>query len=172
MISSLKRFLIHLFSGPWLVRRYFNAAAMHDIEAAIERSERQHSGQIRFVVESGLHPYSLIKGLRPRARALEVFSALGIWDTAQNNGVLIYLLLADHDVEIIADRGIHQFASDQLWESICHEMELLFAQGQFEAGVSYGVEKIGQLLTQYFPAQYSPANQPNENELPNQPVVL
>ncbi|MDP2247020.1 MAG: TPM domain-containing protein [Nitrosomonadales bacterium] len=167
MMSSLKRFCRHLFSGPWLVRRYFSTSAMHHIEAAIEASERQHSGQIRFVVEPGLHPYSLIKGLSPRARALEVFSALGIWDTAQNNGVLIYLLLADHDVEIVADRGIHHFATDQLWASICHEMEHLFSQGQFETGVLYGVEKIGQLLAQAFLA-----DQANENELPNQPVVL
>jgi uncharacterized membrane protein len=167
MISSLKRFLRHLFSGPWLVRRYFSTTAMHNIEAAIERSERQHSGQIRFAVESGLHPYSLIKGLLPRARALEVFSSLAVWDTAQNNGVLIYLLLADHDVEIIVDRGIHQYVNGHVWESICHEMELLFAQDQFEAGVLYGVEQIGQLLAQHFSA-----SQANENELPNRPVVL
>lgn len=140
---------------------------MRKIEAAIELSERQHSGQIRFVVESGLEPYRLVKGMPPRVRALELFSALGIWDTAQNNGVLIYLLLADRDVEIIADRGIDQFVTHQAWESICHEMELLFALDKFEEGMLYGVEKIGQLLTSHFGAASS-----NENELPNQPVVL
>lgn len=167
MISTLKRFFRHLFSGPWLVRHHFSASAMRNIETAIESSERQHSGQIRFVVESGLDPYSLVKGMLPRVRALEVFSALGIWDTAQNNGVLIYLLLADHDVEIIADRGIDQFVTRQTWEAICHEMELLFALGKFEDGVLYGVDKIGQLLTNHFAT-----HQTNDNELPNQPVVL
>lgn len=167
MISKLRRLLRHLFSGPWLVRRHFSASAMRNIEAAIESSERQHSGQIRFVVESGLDPYNLIKGMLPRERALEVFSTLRIWDTAQNNGVLIYLLLADHDVEIIADRGIDQFVTRQTWESICHEMELQFAVGKFEDGVLYGVDKIGQLLTNHFAAHPT-----NDNELPNQPVVL
>lgn len=167
MISTLQRFFRHLFSGPWLVRRHFSASAMRNIEAAIETSERRHSGQIRFVVESGLDPYRLLKGMLPRVRALEVFSALGIWDTAQNNGVLIYLLLADHDVEIIADRGINQFVTHQTWEAICHEMEHLFALGKFEEGVLYGVNRIDQLLTNHFAA-----NQTNDNELPNQAVVL
>lgn len=167
MISRLKRFFLHLFSGPWLVRRYFSDSAMRRIEAAIETGERLHSGQICFVVEAGLHPYSLIKGLLPKTRALEVFSALGVWDTAQNNGVLIYLLLADHDVEIVADRGINQMITAQVWESICHDMETLFAQGRFEEGVLHGVEQIARLLAKHFPAR-----QENENELPNQPVVL
>jgi uncharacterized membrane protein len=167
MIGKIKRFFIHLFSGPWLVHRYFSNNAMRHIESAIESSERLHSGQVRFVVEAGLHPYSLLKGVLPKARALEIFSALGVWDTAQNNGVLIYLLLADRDVEIIADRGINQCVADWEWASICHEMEQLFARGKFEDGVLYGVERITLLLANGFPAQTE-----SENELPNKPLVF
>ncbi|CAG0949983.1 hypothetical protein MTYP_00135 [Methylophilaceae bacterium] len=167
MVSTVKRFLTHLFSGPWLVRRYFSSEAMRHIEQAISDSERSHSGQIRFAVESGLHPYSLIKGNPPRARALELFSSLGIWDTEQNNGVLIYLLLADHDVEIIVDRGICRYVAQPVWDSICHEMELLFKQGKFEQATLLGIDRIGQLLARHFPPGHK-----NENELPDQPVVL
>lgn len=167
MIGSIRRFFVHLLSGPWLVRRYFSASAMSSIERAIEASEHSHSGQICFVVEAGLHPSGVMMGLSPKTRALEVFSTLRVWDTGQNNGVLIYLLMADHDVEIIADRGFNQRVSAEGWAQICRDMEQQFAQGEFEAGVLHGVERISQLLQQYFPA-----NQNNENELPNQPILI
>jgi len=167
MTGSIRRFFIHLFSGPWLVRRHFSVSAMSSVEKAIEHSERSHSGQICFVVEAGLHPYYVLTGLSPRARALEVFSNLRVWDTGQNNGVLIYLLMADHDVEIVADRGFNQRVSAETWTQICHDMEQQFAEGRFEAGVLHGVEQISQLLQQHFPA-----NQNNENELPNQPILI
>lgn len=167
MTGSIKRFLLHLFSGPWLVRRHFSASAMINIERAIEHSERSHSGQICFVVETGLHPYHVLTELSPRTRALEVFSGMRVWDTEQNNGVLIYLLMADHDVEIVADRGINQRVPAEIWEQICHDMEQQFAEGRFEAGLLHGVERISQLLHQHFPA-----NQNNENELPNQPILI
>lgn len=167
MTGSIKRFFLHLFSGPWLVRRHFSASAMSSIEKAIEQSERSHSGQICFVVEAGLHPYHVLTGLSPRTRALEVFSGMRVWDTEQNNGVLIYLLMADHDVEIVADRGINQRVQAGIWEQICHDMEQQFAGDRFEAGVLYGVERISQLLLQHFPPI-----QNNENELPNQPILI
>lgn len=167
MTVSIRRFFLHLFSGPWLVRSHFSTRAMSNIEKAIEHSERSHSGQICFVVEAGLHPYHVLTGLSPRTRALEVFSGMRVWDTEQNNGVLIYLLMADHDVEIVADRGINQRVPAEIWEQICHDMEQQFADGRFEAGLLHGVERISQLLQQHFPA-----NQNNENELPNQPILI
>jgi uncharacterized membrane protein len=100
-------------------------------------------------------------------RAVEVFSQLGVWDTEQNNGVLIYLLLADHDFEILADLGIHQQVGAQGWERISHEMEVLFKQGQFEAGVLYGITQISTLLVGLYPVTTH-----NHNELPNAPVII
>ena len=166
-MRKLKRYLRHLLSAPWQVQRYFSRQALTHIEAAIRDSERRHSGQIRFAVEVGLHPQSLWQGKTPRQRALELFARLGVWDTAQNNGVLIYLLLADHDVEIVADRGIHAYVGTAQWASICHEMEALFRGGAFEAGVLHGITRISDLMQQHFP----PVNgQPNE--LSDAPVLL
>ncbi|HYG13793.1 MAG TPA: TPM domain-containing protein [Methylophilaceae bacterium] len=164
---SIRRFLRHVCSGPWLVRRHFPASAMRNIEAAVARSEAGHSGEIRFVVEAALHPFDLLRGVTPRQRAIELFARLGIWDTQHNNGVLIYLLLADHDVEIVADRGVDHEVGTQGWQAICLEMEAAFRQGCFENGVITGIARISDLLRQQFPTDVA-----NDNELPDAPLVL
>lgn len=166
-MRRLTRFFKHLLSAPWQVHGYFSRAALVRIETAIRDSERLHSGQLRFAVEVGLHPYSLWQGKTPRQRALELFARLGVWDTAQNNGVLIYLLLADHDVEIVADRGIHAHVGNAGWEAICHEMETMFRRGEFEAGVLLGIERISTLLQQHFPPR-----EDHPNELSDAPILL
>ncbi len=127
----------------------------------------RHSGQIRFAVEHALDTGSLWRGLSARERALEVFSALKVWDTEHNNGVLIYLLLADRDVEIIADRGIHERVGSEGWETICREMESAFRDGNFEQGVLNGIERVSGLLESHYPG-----DRRNRNELPDSPVVL
>jgi uncharacterized membrane protein len=114
-----------------------------------------------------LHPVELAMGKTPRQRAIELFARLGVWDTADNNGVLVYLLLADHDVEIVADRGIHGHVGASGWEAICKGMEAAFRQGRFESGVMVGIQQIGEVLQKHFPA-----NVANENELPDAPLVL
>lgn len=140
---------------------------MRNMEAAISHSESGHSGEIRFVVEAALHPFDLLRGVTPRQRAIELFARLGIWDTQHNNGVLIYLLLADHDVEIVADRGIDHAVGAPGWQAICLEMEAAFRQGRFENGVIAGIERISDLLRRQFPA-----GAVNDNELPDAPLVL
>src|SRR6476659_3256049 len=122
----------HLLKHHWRVRRLFPPPVLDRIERAIKAGEATHSGQVRFVVEGALDGRPLIRNQPARERALDVFSHLRIWDTAHNNGVLIYLLLADRDVEIVADRGIHAKVGDEGWESICRAMEAEFASGQFE----------------------------------------
>lgn len=162
------RILRHLFSGPWLVRRYFPAAAMNNITHAIAKSERSHLGELRFAVEAGLHWHYLWHGATARTRAVEEFSRLRVWDTEHNSGVLIYLLLADRDIEIIADRGIHAKVGDAAWQAICRDMESHFRVGEFEQGALQGIHAITALLRQHFPADGSS----NPNELPDAPVVL
>lgn len=164
---GFKRLLSHLFSTPWSVGRHFSAEAMHRIESAIKQSEKTHLGEICFVVEADLHPIHILRGKTPRKRAIEIFSQFGIWDTECNNGVLIYLMLADKDVEIVADRGVHQHVGNEGWEAICKDMENLFKQKQFEQGVLLGIKKIGDILQQHYPSHGD-----NENELPNRPIVL
>ncbi len=157
----------HLVSPRWRVNRAFPAAALSRIEKAVARSESRHGGQIRFAVEHALDAISIARGVTARARALEVFSALRVWDTEHNNGVLIYLLLADRDVEIVADRGIHALANAGQWESTCGEMEQAFRAGKFEDGVLVGIERISHLLESRFPHAAG-----GSNELSDQPVVL
>ncbi len=161
------RLLAHVFNTPWHVRRHFPKAALHRIEQAIAASEKTHDGEIRFVVEGDLHPLAILQGISPRDRAIALFSQLGIWDTEQNNGVLIYLLMADHDVEILADRGINHHLGQHGWEHICRTMQSRFRQGQFEEGVIDAISEIGKSLQQYYPATPE-----DKNELPNKPIVL
>ncbi len=157
----------HLFSGHWAVRRAFPAAAMRAIEKAIGEEEGRHEGQLRFAVEASLPLADLLHGVGSRERAIGCFGRLGVWDTHHNSGVLIYLLLADRRVEIVADRGIHGKVGTAAWEAICGEMQQEFARGQFERGAVLGVRAISDLLAAHFP----PSGE-RRNELPDKPVVL
>jgi uncharacterized membrane protein len=153
MLNGITRFFRHLFSNPWQVKRHFSEQALHNIESAIAASETQHTGEIRFVVEAGLHPYEILAKKSPRTRAIELFSHLNIWDTENNNGVLVYLLLADKDVEIVADRGIDKHIGYDRWDEICHEMEVLFRRGEFELGVLQGIAAVNLALETHFPVE-------------------
>ena len=119
------------------------------------------------MVEGALDGAPLFRNQPARERALDIFSHLRIWDTAHNNGVLIYLLLADRDVEIVADRGIDAHVGAAGWEKICVDMETAFRAGQFERGVIKGIEAVSQLLATHFPPQAG-----GRNELPDAPVVM
>lgn len=166
-MGRLARLLKHLTAGRWQVVRRFPARAMRRIENAIRNSEHLHSGELRFVVEAGLEWWEVIRGITARQRAIEVFSQLHVWDTEHNSGVLIYLLLADRKVEIVADRGIHARVGNAEWTAICREMEAEFRRGRFELGVQRGLERISALLAQHFPAAAT-----NPNELSDKPAVL
>jgi uncharacterized membrane protein len=162
-----KRLCKHLVTIPSMTRRYFPADSLRRIEKAIAHSESTHSGQIRFAVEGNLDVMDILRKKTGKKRAIEIFSQLRVWDTEENNGVLIYLLLADHDFEILGDRGIHHHVGEAGWERVSQEMEKRFRKGQFEAGVLYGIEQIGQMLAQHYPP-----NGNQRNELPNTPIVM
>ena len=164
---GLKRIMQHLSSRRTAVRRVFPSRTLEAIERTIRETEAQHDGQIRFVVEAALDSAPLLAGQSARERAIEVFSELRVWDTEHNNGVLIYLLLADRDVEIVADRGIHVKLGTEIWEAICREMEAAFRNGQFEAGALAGIRAVGEHLARHFPVQGGKLN-----EMPDRPVVL
>jgi uncharacterized membrane protein len=164
---ALLRVLRHLVYPDWLARLAFPPAAMARIETAIAASEARHRGEIRFAVEASLAPLPLVRGLTARDRALEVFSQLRVWDTEENNGVLIYLLLADRDVEILADRGIARVVPHDDWEAICRAMEQRFRVKHYEEGVLLGIAEIDRRLVQHFPRLGD-----DTNELPDRPVKL
>ena len=164
---KFKRIMKHLSTGRATVRRVFPLRTLDTIEQAIRSTEARHAGQIRFAVEAALELAPLLAGQTGQQRAIEVFSKLRVWDTEHNNGVLIYLLLADRDVEIVADRGIHVKLGKEVWEAICREMEAAFREGHFEAGVLAGIHAVGEHLSRHFPARSGKAN-----EMPDRPVVL
>lgn len=164
---NIKRILNHLVMTHWQVKRAFPRETLFAIEQAIKAGETAHVGEIRFVVEGALDSTPLFKGQSARERAVDVFSQLRIWDTAHNNGVLIYLLLADRDVEIVADRGIHAKAGSQEWQSICRQMETAFKHANYEGGVVNGIQAVTQHLMKHFPTVSG-----GQNELPDAPVVL
>jgi uncharacterized membrane protein len=164
---NIKRIARHLAMTRWQVARALSRESLRAIEQAIKASETAHAGEIRFVVEGALDGTPLFGGQSARERAIDVFSQLRIWDTEHNNGVLIYLLLADRDVEIVADRGIHSKVGAREWENICRRMEASFKQADYEGGVVGGIQSVTQNLIKHFPASVA-----GWNELPDKPIVL
>jgi uncharacterized membrane protein len=165
--TIISRVFTHLFTLPSRVNCHFSTNGLSVIEQAIAYGETRHAGEIRFVVETNLHPMEVLYKKTPRKRAIELFGQLSIWDTEHNNGVLLYLLMADKDIEIVADRGIASKVPQHVWESICHVMEAKFKVGEFEQGVISGIEQINAVLETHFPLQHA-----NKNELPNTPLLI
>ncbi len=161
------RILRHLIALPGSVARAFPASALSNIQKAIAASERRHGGEIRFAVEAALDPLPLFRGQTARHRAVQVFAELGVWDTEHNNGVLLYLLLADHDVEIVADRGFNGKVSTAEWEGVCRVMESALRAERYEAAVTEGIAQIAGLIAPQFPPRRR-----EPNELPDRPAVL
>lgn len=163
----LRRWLQHLTTTHFALRRCFPPATLAAIDAAITASERHHRAEIRCAVETALTAGHLLRGVVSAARAAEVFSGLGVWDTAENNGVLLYVLLAERNIEIVADRGFAGRVTVAEWESICAGMEVAFSAGRYEAGTLAALDRISALARQHFPAQGE-----ERNELPDRTVLL
>jgi uncharacterized membrane protein len=164
---TIKRWFLHTFMPPWRWRLAFPAAVLKDIELAVKQSERQHLGELRFAVENALAPSWVWRGMSARQRATDVFSNLRVWDTEENSGVLIYLLLADREVHILADRGIARCVPQADWDTVALAMQKAFRQGDFRRGSLEGIERITMMLATHFPPGAD-----NPNELPNKPVIV
>jgi uncharacterized membrane protein len=163
----LRRILKHLFTTNLQARRCFPTHVLNAIEQEIRTCEARHSGEIRFAVEIALEGPALWHDQSPRRRALDVFALLRVWDTARRNGVMIYLLLADRDVEIVADRGFEGLVSPAEWEAACRVMETHLRAGRYKEGAVAGVGAVSALVERHFPPE------PRDvNELPNRPVIL
>ncbi|MBV8342468.1 MAG: TPM domain-containing protein [Gammaproteobacteria bacterium] len=164
---NLVRLLRHIGTTRWGTRRRFSPAVRADIERAIRDCEARHGGEIRFAIESAFDLQELWHGLPARQRALQLFGQLGVWDTAHNNGVLIYVLMADRAVEIIADRGIAARIHQDEWHAVCRRMEEHYRHGRFAQGSVSGIHGVGALLGRHFPGKAA-----GGHELPEQPVLL
>jgi uncharacterized membrane protein len=163
------RWLRHTFTPRGAVQRAFPPEALGRIEAAVAACEQLHSGEVRIAIEGALEPAEVARGKTPRARALEVFAALGVWDTDANNGVLIYVLLADRDVEIVADRGFNACVSAAQWAAVCDDMQREFQAGRHADGVIAGIGNVGRIIGAHYPQR---PGQRDVDELPNRPTLL
>lgn len=165
--------LLRLLKHGWLderdTQRLLGQDTLARVEAHVRASERRHSGEIRICIEAGL-PWSHVwQGLRARERAIELFGLLRVWDTEANNGVLIYLLLADHAIEIVADRGLARHVPPEQWQRIVADMGVAFRAGRHEEALKTAIDRVGALLQQHFALDPGAAN---PNELPNAPRLL
>lgn len=167
-MKPIRRLLRHLWLDAGDARRALDDAAMARLQARVQASEQGHSGEIRVVVESALPASYLWRGLPARARALSLFGKLGVWDTEHNNGVLVYLLLADQAIEIVADRGLTRHVPQAHWDRVLAGMQQAFRAGRFEDGLAEAVDRVDEVLRQHFPL--SPG-QRNPNELPDRPQL-
>jgi uncharacterized membrane protein len=163
----VSRFIKHLFMPPWRLHKNFPASLLGEIEAAVRESEKRHRGEIRFAVEGVLPLSAMLKRVSAREAAIVAFGHLRVWDTEDNSGVLIYLLLAENDLEIVADRGIAGKVDQAEWDDIAKGMEQHYRAGNFREGSLEGIRRVTELLARHFPP-----GERNPNELSDKPVLL
>jgi uncharacterized membrane protein len=163
-MGRLSRIIKHRWLDETDTARVLNAEALSRLEARVAASEKQHSGEIRLCVEAGLPLSYLWRDATPRQRAITMFGKLGVWDTEYNNGVLIYLLLAEHAIEIVADRGLTRHVPQGQWDALVAGMRDAFRARRFEEGLAQAIDEVHALLLQHYPLA---AGQANPNELPD-----
>ncbi len=168
MLQRLLRILRHRWMDAADTGRTIPPELVERLAQRVQASERRHTGEIRIFVEAGLPLSYLWRDARPRERAIAVFGKLRVWDTEQNNGVLIYLLLAEHAIEIVADRGLARRVDAGEWQRIVQRMGSAFRERRFEDGLTQALEEVSALLVAHFPAD---AGDPAGNELPDRPVL-
>ena len=168
MLQRIRRLLRHRWRDESDTRRAIPADLAQRLAERVAASERRHSGEIRIYIEAGLPLSYLWRDATPRERALAMFGKLGVWDTEHNNGVLIYLLLAEHAIEVVADRGLSRHVPQEHWQEIVQRMSGAFRAARYEEGLGQAVDEVTALLVQYFPVREGEAN---PNELPDEPVL-
>ena len=167
-MARMQRLLMNLFDGWFQLRRRFPAALLDEMAASITAGERSHRGEVRFAVESRLAPLAVLEGLDAPARARQVFAQLRVWDTEHNSGVLFYVLMAEHRIEIVADRGIAAQVTPAEWQTVCARMRDAYARGAWREGSLSGISAAHALLAMHFPE-----DEPGpRDELPDRPVLL
>lgn len=168
MMQRLQRLFRHRWVDDGDTARAVPPALSERLAQHVAASERLHTGEIRIYIEAGLPASYIWRDATPRERAIAMFGKLRVWDTEQNNGVLIYLLLAEHAIEIVADRGLSRHVPDAQWQEVVRHMGEQFRAGRYEEGLKQAVDEVTALLVKHFPAA---AGAGNENELPDHPVL-
>lgn len=166
--ARLMRLLRHRWMDDADLQRALPPELLARLAARVSASERRHSGEIRIYAEAGLPASYVLRDAPVRERALAIFGKLRVWDTENNNGVLIYLLLVERSIEIVADRGVARHVPADQWQSVIDTMRDAFRAGRHEDGLTHALEEVSALLLQHFPLQAGGAD---TNELPDSPVL-
>ena len=148
----LRRFLTHRWIDVGDARKALPRAAQERLERRIAASEQRHTGEVCICVEAALPASYLLRDATARERAVAMFGKLRVWDTEHNNGVLIYLLLAEHAIELVADRGLNRHVDVQRWQQVVEQLRKALRAGQYEDGLTTALEEVSALLVQHFPA--------------------
>ncbi|GAB4396544.1 MAG: TPM domain-containing protein [Rhodoferax sp.] len=172
MWFRISRLLRHRWQRDDLAQTTLPVEAQQRLAQRIAEGEKRHRGQIRVHIEGAL-PTSYLWTDLPTAevvkrRALRLFGKLQVWDTEENNGVLIYLLLTERRLEIIADRGIHRRVAPDTWQRISAQMRVAFQSGAYESGLAHAIDTVHALLAAHFPRR---ADTKTPNELPDEPTL-
>ena len=167
-MARMRRLMANLFNGWFQLPRRFPAALLDEMAAAVAAGERTHRGEICFAIEARLSPLAVLDGLDARTRAQQVFAQLRVWDTECNSGVLLYVLMAERRIEIVADRGIAAKVAAAEWDAICARMRDGYARGQWRDGSLKGIAATNMLLAQHFPD----AGRSTVDELSDRPILL
>jgi uncharacterized membrane protein len=168
MAGRLQRIFRHRWLDESDTRRAIPPEVAQRLAQRVAASEQRHSGELRIYIEAGLPLGYLWRDATPRERAIAMFGKLRVWDTENNNGVLIYLLLAEHAIEIVADRGLDRHVGTQQWQALVARMGGAFGAGRYEEGLAQAIDEVTALLLQHFPLS---AGEANPNELPDEPVL-
>lgn len=167
-MNKFSRAIRHLTTTRFTGKKAFPCATLAEIQKTIAAGEKTHRAEIRLIVEHSLELSAVLAGVSSRQRAHELFSHYRIWDTEENSGILIYIELADHQVEIVADRGISKLIPNHHWHAVCKTMTQGFAKGEYHDSTIAGLQQLNALLHEYFPE----GEIPQENQLSNKPIRL
>lgn len=169
-LPQTARLLRHRWAEGQL-RRTASPALLEQLTQAVAASEQRHSGQVRICIEAGLPASYIWRDASARERAIAMFSKLRVWDTEHNNGVLIYLLLADHAIEIVADRGLARHVPQPAWDTLASQLSAALRSGRTAGGLLQALADVSALLELHFPSDAATADQPRRNELPDAPFI-
>ena len=167
-MALIMRLLQNTFDGWFQLSKRFPAPVLDEVAKIVGQGEQTHNGEVRVAIEARLPVSAVLNGVTANRRAHDVFAHLRVWDTEHNSGVLLYILLAEHRIEIVADRGIARRVGAEEWQAICDQMREGFARDDWRGGLLRGVEQVNALLRQHFPSDGSHRG----GELPDQPIIL
>lgn len=164
---SFKRWWQHALYMPWRTKKYFTAAELDQIEQAVVAAELGHPGEVMVIIEGNL-PLDQAYRLDTRQRAIDLFSSFKVWDTQYNSGMLLYVNICERQVEVLADRNIHQFVAPEHWQTVCDQVTAEFKQGHYAQGVLAGVDLIGKTLHAFYTVKVAEKG----NERANRPILI